>query len=143
MTLSIKYFLVFSVPLLILSCAYNDDTRSACSDAICTDEFRHINILIKHTDGDPVSLNSFKVTELENNRDLTLSLTDEGWAAVIRTGSYPIFNDGYVREYQNKEFKIEFSGFIDNQKVVDQIYIVGANCCHVYLQEGPTQLIID
>lgn len=143
MTLSIKYFLVFSVPLLILNCAYNDNTRSECSDAICTEQFRNINILIKHTDGDPVSLKSFKVTDLENNKDLTLSLTDEGWAAVRRTGSYPIFNDGYVHEYWNKESRIEFLGFIDNQVVVDQIYTVAANCCHVYLKEGPMELIID
>lgn len=133
-----KNFIALIILLFLLGCSYNNDPDSeGCLTVACTEEFRTITITVKYSNGTPVVFDSFKVIDIKNKNDLTY----EGWQSV--NGIYPIFSDKHAFEYQNKEIKIEFSGVIDNKKVVSEVYTVGANCCHVYLKEGKDELIIN
>ncbi len=108
----------------------------------CTEEYRTIVIKIKTSDGEPVVLDSFKVVDLRNGRDITLQLDDWTREYQRERGIYPIFSDKYKEEYRQQLFSIRFTGFIEGVEVVSETYKVGADCCHVYHYSGDLELVI-
>ena len=60
-----------------------------------------------------------------------------------QNGIYPLFGDENREEFENNELEIIFKGFVDNQEIVNSNYNVGADCCHVFLIDGNTDLKIE
>lgn len=136
-----KFFhLTFLVCLFLLfqSCSEKD---KACN-GICSEEYRTIVVNIENNQGDPVLLDSFKVVDLGNGSDITLQLDDWTRDYQRERGIYPIFSDKYVREYRQLQAQIKFTGFIDGQEVVSEIYKVAVDCCHVVHLAGDLELVI-
>jgi len=124
--------------LLLLSCTEKD---KACN-GVCTEEYRTIVVNVEESDGSPVVLDSFKVTDLTNDRDITLQLDDTTRDYQSVRGIYPIFSDKYAGDYMEQQIQIKFSGFIDGREVVSEIYKVAADCCHVFHISGELELVI-
>jgi len=95
-------------------------------------------VYVEDSNGSPVVLDSIKVVDITNSRDITLQLDDN---QSLR-GFYPIFSDKNAGDYREQQLQIEFSGFIDGLEVVSEIYKVGADCCHVYHISGNLELVI-
>ena len=51
--------------------------------------------------------------------------------------------DEAQQEYQNKEVQLQLIGYIDGQEVINEYYLVGADCCHVYPISGNYNIIIE
>jgi len=126
--------------IIFLGCT-NDD-KSDCSDVACTEEFKTIAVSFKDSNGNPIALSRFKVIILDSGTDITKSVNDTEFELMKQRGVYPLFGDENRGEYENKELEINFKGFIDNQEIVNSNYIVGADCCHVNLIEGNTDIRI-
>src|SRR5690606_20734993 len=124
--------------LLFHSCTEKDKT----CNGICSEEYRTIVVHVETSDGSPVVLDGFKVTDLTNERDITLQLDDTTHDYQSVRGIYPIFSDKYARDYKEQQLQIKFSGFIDGLEVVSEIYKVGADCCHVFYISGELELVI-
>ena len=109
------------------------DDKSDCKGAFCTEEFRYITILIKHSsDSSAVVLTDYKVIRISDNKDLTLP----GNVFPINSGYYPLVNDGQLYFLRNSITEIEFQGYIQNSQVIKKLFDVGADCCHVSLVSG-------
>ncbi len=130
--------------LFLLGCNNSDDNNNPeCNNIACTLEFRTITVHIIDDLANPVALDGIKVTISENGNDITREISDLEWQLFRQNGTYPLFGDEYTKDYQNMELEINFKGFINDLQVVSSNFIVGANCCHVILISGNTNLIID
>ena len=132
------YFLLL---LLFFTGCENNDPND-CKNQACTEVFKTIVVTIKDSENNPVALDSFKVTNLENGDDLSRELNNAEFEAMGENGVYPLFGDEYARDFSNKEVEINFKGYIDNQEIISSDYKVGADCCHVILISGDTEISI-
>jgi len=129
--------------LLTLNCSDNGtDDAPNCSDAICTEEYRTITVSVKDKEGVAVALDYFEVVDLSNGDDITLDVSSSEFAWMAKNGAYPLFSDKYVAKYSNKKLGINFKAYVDDKLLVDSDYVVGADCCHVTLIEGETDIVI-
>lgn len=113
-----------------------------CADALCTKELRTIALSILDQNGNPIALDSFKVTNVENDKDMTQEFTKSDFEWMQLNGSYPIFGDQYANEYRNLKLDLNFKGYIGDREVVNENYTVSADCCHVFKIAGNTDLVI-
>ena len=132
------YFLLLL--LFFTGCENND--ASDCANKACTEVFKTIVVTIKDSENNPVALDSFKVTNLENGNDLSREINNAEFEAMRENGVYPLFGDEYARDFSNKEVEINFKGYIDNQEIISSDYKVGADCCHVILISGDPEISI-
>lgn len=138
--LLVKYIFLLMLLSFITNCHCNCD--SDCVGIACTEEFVTIIVTITDQDTSPFILNDYKVINLDNNTDITNDLNDF-YQSFIGEGVYPIFDDRYQQEYQNQEVELQFIGYIDEQEVINEFYLVGADCCHVYPISGDYDITID
>ncbi|MFD1096268.1 hypothetical protein [Salegentibacter chungangensis] len=138
---------LLGIIILVFEACYSDKddniNRSDCEQLACTEEFRTITVSVQNSDGEPVALDSIKVVIQENDKDITETLIGDGFERYQESGSYPVFNDLFTAEYRNDEVNISFSGFLSEEEVVSAIYKAGADCCHVYLISGETNLVLE
>lgn len=136
MKLLTKLIAVLLLLLSYMACNRMPDTLqpAPCPDDLaCTEEYRSIVVTILSEDGLPIALDRFTVTE----GDLELSLetnigTDRGW--------HTIFSDAFQKTYQNREVTLKLKGYLGDKMVVNQDYVVGADCCHIYNVSGPAEI---
>jgi len=133
---------VYSILLLLFFAGCENNDANDCTNQACTEEFRTITVTIKDPENNPVVLDSFKVTNLENGDDLTRELNNTEFEAMREKGSYPLFGDEYARDFSNMEVEINFKGYIDDQEIINSDYKVGADCCHVILISGDPEISI-
>jgi len=128
--------------LFLLSCLSCSKNNSNCVDTFCTEEFRTITVTIKNSNGTTVALDEFKVLISATDIDITRKVNETEFEMMRKSGTYPLFGDEYSSDYENKEVRINFIGHINNQEIVNADFTVGADCCHVILVEGITEIII-
>ena len=130
-----KYLPIYFILLSFLLTYCEIENKTDCSSAICTMEFRSINIQIrKSSDNTPVVLTSYKVLRTSDNKDITIR--DNG--LYDNNGYYPIVNDNSEGLTINGDTEVEFQGFINNTMVVSRKIIVSRDCCHVSYVSGDT-----
>tara|TARA_R110002049_G_scaffold117658_1_gene271237 strand:+ start:666 stop:1094 length:429 start_codon:yes stop_codon:yes gene_type:complete len=138
-----KLFVGLLTVLLALNCSDNGtDDKPNCLDTICTEEYRTITISVKDKDGVAMALDNFMVVDLSNGDDITLDASSSEYEWMTENGIYPLFSDKYVSKYRNKKLEINFQGYVGDKLLVDSDYTVGADCCHVTLIEGETNIVI-
>lgn len=125
--------LLISLFLFIQCTGVKDD----CKNAICTDVFVSVGIILQYPDQTPVILDSFKV--YWQSKDIYL----QNYPSLIENGYYPIVTDLMVSELYNKETNLHFIGYLRDQIIFEREVLVGADCCYVqYLgQESLTHVI--
>lgn len=123
-----------------ISCSSDDDAISECQNTICTLQLVTISVSVIDQNQDPIALDSFKVIDLENGNDMTISLTPSQLTEIQELGNYPIIMDGTLGVNQEKQ--IQFRGFQNDQEVIRSDYTVGTDCCHVSLISGNLQLTL-
>ncbi len=133
---------VYSLLLLLFFAGCENNDPNDCINQACTEEFRTITVTIKDSENNPVALDSFKVTNLENGDDLSRELNNAEFEAMSENGVYPLFGDEYARDFRNKEVEINFKGYIDDQELINSDYKVGADCCHIILISGDPEISI-
>lgn len=138
-----KYLFGLIIVLLAPNCNNSSvEDKSDCSNIICTQEYRTITVDVKDTKGNAVALDRFTVVVLPNETDITPDLSDSEMGLMRKNGIYPLFSDKYSNAYRNKQLEINFSGYIGDKQVLDANYKVGADCCHVLLIDGETNLVV-
>lgn len=142
------FHLKYAVPFLLFTfftqCSNDNQPRSAedCTNVICTQNFITLFITVEDKSGVKIPLDSFEVTETTTAKVLTPEYTAQEFQIFRQQGSYPLYDDSYMAEHQNKERLLTFKGFIDAMTVVSGNYVVAADCCHVSLISGDEVLLI-
>jgi hypothetical protein len=132
---SILSFLLLAVS--ILDC--DREKKTDCTNVACTQEFRIISILIKHSsDSSAFILTTYKVLRVTDNKDIT-----HGNNGIFENmGYYPLVDDTDRDMLRNSDVEIEFQGFVGNTLVIKRRFIVTADCCHVSLVSGESVVYI-
>ncbi len=117
--------------MTLMACGESD-----CFEA-CTEEFRSISVKIKTADGEPVTEIDYQVLLTQTGRAFTVPFNDDH-----SSGCYEIFSDAFRSAYENKELSITFRGELNGAEVVNEEYVVGADCCHVYLVSGLEEITL-
>ena len=129
-----KLFLVFAaIPLLSTTCNKKND----CSDAICTQMFAAVTVMVTDKDGNDINLLDFYTIHIATGD--TLRHNNNNWPE----GAYTVLDDGYVSKMYNKEFQFRFVGIKDNKIVADEMYTISADCCHINKESGKETIVVE
>lgn len=121
--------------LVVIAGCHNDKEEES---VVCTCELRQINIRAVYTDGTPVILDKFETINLETGQKMEFGMD----AYYKDSGQYPVMNDDYRKELENKPLKIKFLGYKNEQVVIEEAFIVSADECHVYMVDGNDSVIL-
>lgn len=136
LSLPIFVFLLFGLQ----ACYQDSDDKRECGSA-CSLDFISVNVLISDDEGNPVALDRFEVIKVATGEEITIMPGSQELELMRENGSYPIINDNYLGP--REEFEVNFKGFIGDEVVADENYIVGKDCCHVYYASGDLELVIS
>ena len=136
--------IVAFLSLILVACNDNDDAEQQdCTEAICTLNFVTITVSVKDASGEPVSLDSYEVIDNETGENLAADFNGDEYQYLKEQGFYPILSDANRIQYQNSTATLTFKGVIDNEEVINETYKVTADCCHVNLISGNTEIILE
>ncbi|MEM7654617.1 MAG: hypothetical protein AAF399_00700 [Bacteroidota bacterium] len=103
---------------------------NACtSEVICTMDFRAVMV---------------EIPNLELDETITIDQV-RGETAVVSSAPYPskiytVLSDNYLDELKNKEHNFRFLGLMNGDTLVDEVYAIGADDCHIYKVSGPATI---
>ena len=125
-----KIFLIIFPAVLILAC-----NRSK-GPSICTDDFRMITLVIKHSSGQLAVLDSSYTVRVNTGEKIRPQQN-------MGMGYYVVLDDGYQPILKNREEDFRFVGWKNNIIVADQVYRIGADNCHIYKKTGLDSLVLQ
>lgn len=136
--------IVAFLSIFLVACNDNDDAEQQdCSEAICTLNFVTVTVSVKDASGEPVSLDSYEIIDNETGENLATDFNGDEYQYLKEQGFYPIISDANRVQYQNSTATLTFKGIIDNKEVINEDYQVGADCCHVNLISGNTEIVLE
>ena len=139
-----KVFVGLITLLIILNCNNkSEDDALDCLNVACTEEYRTITINVKDQEGKAVALDEFKVVTLPKGDDITPEIASGDYEWMMINGVYPLFSDKHSMEYRDKKLEINFKGYVKGRLLVDSNFTVGADCCHVLLFQGETDVVVN
>jgi hypothetical protein len=115
--------LVFLSMLALLSAGSCDKT------IYCTEEFRMITVEV-------MGKNLDKTRTIRILTGDTLDMNRHSFAA----GTYVILTDAEMGLFRRKQEHFRFQGLIGDSLVVDEVYLIGHDECHIDLIEGRTRI---
>ena len=126
-------FLLF-LTLGIGSCIKNN----SCDNVACTMEYRTISILLNDITMPPIARTLTKFYTKNKIND-TLINTSVGATPAdfdrYRLYGYPVVSDGQIPK-QTDSLTVEFFGEINDVVVVQETFVVGHDCCHIFKIRG-------
>ncbi|MFN3529736.1 MAG: hypothetical protein ACK417_07425 [Bacteroidia bacterium] len=101
---------------------------SGCKDneVACTMEFRYVSITIVGA-----SLDSFHTQRLSTGDIILL-----GQESVFGDSIYPVLDDSYQQMLEGRVENFRFRGFIRDSLVVDELFVISADKCHIDYVSG-------
>ena len=128
-----RFIFLFLLTTALLSCKHDDNRQNCSGELVCTEIFVSIIIDVLDSEGEPLQLDAYTLTNLDTEETLNLP-------QLTLQPRYPIANDSMLDSLPPEGHRIEFVGIIDGVEVVRQTFLVGHDCCHVVLMEGPTTI---
>src|SRR5690606_39108553 len=130
----------------VLSCSKIEKPGTddpSCELVACTEIFMHITVKVTDLSKRPVALDRIKVIRIPDEKDITHVYDSHAWMMAVQSGSYTLANDMDSRYLpRHKHTKLRFFGYIGNQEVVKEDYVVTFDCCHISLVSGEQEIVI-
>lgn len=131
-----KLIIALAAPLFLLSCDKKADSND-CKKAICTEEYRMINVTIKDAQGNKVLLQKASLANVQTGDTSIIPLSE------MSDSSYVIFSDKELKNMQNKTYNYKFIGMVNNVQVFNEPYTFSADCCHINKVSGKETITIQ
>ena len=115
-----------------------------CAGVMCTAVYEEDHIIVRYSDGTPVQLDAFVVTDLNGS-----ALPANNGNAVYGTphsgngGMYTVINDSWVAGHQNSSKNVRVKGYINFLQVFDVPATISADCCHVNMTTANGTITIN
>jgi len=117
------------------SCKKNGDNE--CQGVMCTAMFAMINTKVTDANGKYVKLDDVYVMRGKNNDIYRPEQQSAAWDS-----SYVVIDDGYISKMYNSTETFYFIGIKNGVKVVNEPFVISADCCHVSKQSGKATIVI-
>lgn len=111
----------------------------SCEDVGCQKYWEYIHLNIRTQVGTPAFLTKTKLVRKEDGVILYENNVIEGYAGF----EYTLIEDGFQKTFRNKPVEVSFLGYRNEVLLVNQDFVVTADCCHVAVVEGSLQVVID
>jgi hypothetical protein len=128
------FILVLAMPFMAMQC---NKKKSDCNGAICTEMFAAVNVTVTDKSGNNVDLKDYYTINVATGD--TLRHNNGTWPE----GAYTVLDDSYVSKMYNKQLQFRFIGIRNNTTVVDELYSISADCCHISKVAGKDTVVID
>ncbi|MEP5613598.1 MAG: hypothetical protein ABJP45_15205 [Cyclobacteriaceae bacterium] len=122
-----KWIVITCITIAIQSCSNSDDDQPV----VCTEEFRTVGVTV--TGG---QFDNFYTVRKTTNDTIRHNPIIGGTLADF----YPILDDNYQAQLANSEDTFTFHGFLANQLLLKEDYIIKADQCHIELVSGQTEI---
>ena len=128
--------LLLAATVFFLSCDKGGDDDKDCKKAICTMMFSSVNVNILDADSNAVKLSEYYTINIQTND--TIRHTGDTWP----DGAYVVLDDSYTPRMYNKKYDFRFVGISNGAMVVNEIYTISADCCHINKVSGKTSVVV-
>lgn len=108
-----------------------------CSGIYCTQEVRMLFLDVKNSAGATVVLTSFHTEDMSGNKLSADLYGYDKWR-----DAYMVFNDSWVRGNENTTKQVRFVGYVGSAKVVDEVYTIATDCCHIEKTAGKDKVVL-
>ncbi|MBA2745391.1 MAG: hypothetical protein H0U44_04120 [Flavisolibacter sp.] len=122
--------------LTILFMAFLSSCTKCDPDFVCTQEFRSIIVNLQNAEGHPVVLDEAYTQRAGSTQNIVFSQP-------MNDGSYVVLDDSYHSSLVNSEADFHFIGKKNNQVVVNQIFRIAADQCHINKKTGPETIVVN
>jgi len=119
---------VLGVFLLVIACAKKDDGY------MCTMEFRAVQIKVV---GDELN-DAYTIRTGTND-----TLRFDHQAVNLEENYYTVLDDSYQVQLQDKTEQFRFIGILNDEVVVNELFIISADKCHVNYISGNLEVEIE
>lgn len=109
----------------------------------CNEIFKTLTVTVKNKKGKPVALDKIEVKRLDTNKDITSKLVGSEWVIHQKWGSYPVYNDLFVKQDKGKSLTVNLKGYVNENQIVNTNIVVGADDCHIFYVSGNRNITID
>lgn len=125
--------ILFCLGLGLLACttACNTSKKAAACDpnTACTMMFAAVGTQVVNAAGQPVVFDEV-YTQREGSTEKIQLQHNAG------SGSYIVLDDSYQKKLANQTANFHFIGMKNGQKVMDEVYRISADCCHIKKESG-------
>ena len=125
--------LLFCSIILLTSCG---DSSSCLENIVCTEEFRMITVEITDAIEIPVVLDS----AYSLHQDAGIQYFEDDQFFAVSEGIYTVWTDAEFDLVEKKGTELIFEGWLNKEKVISQPFLIGHDCCHIELLEGPAEI---
>ena len=111
----------------------HDHNARNCDDVICTMMFAAVSTEVQDANGNKVTLDEAYTIRTSTGEKITYKNSE---------GYYTVLDESYLKQLQNATDKFQFVGIKDGVKLVDEVFTISADCCHVSKVEGKNIITI-
>lgn len=130
---------VLAMAIACLSAASCNTARkvTACpEDVVCTQLFAGINVYVTDANTAPVLFDDFYTINTTTGETIRLEPNRGGM------GHYTVLDDSYRKKLQNRTDRFQFVGVKNNQRIVEELYTISADCCHISKVSGRDTVVL-
>ncbi|MBN8671245.1 MAG: hypothetical protein ACK4EY_04410 [Flavipsychrobacter sp.] len=108
-----------------------------CAGVYCTQQFEMVYFEVKNSSGATVTLTSFHTEDMAGNKLPTHLYEYDSYR-----DAYVVINDGWVRGNENTTKQVRFVGYVGSTKVVNEVYTIATDCCHIAKTAGKDKVVL-
>ena len=103
---------------------------------VCTEEFRMITLQVGNDSHLPATLDEVYTLRTGSTQKLYFDQP-------FTEGRYVVLDDSYHSHLKNKEADFRFIGIKNNTVVVDQVFRIAGDNCHIIKKSGPDGVMVN
>lgn len=115
----------------------DNPTPEDCMGVACTQQFESVYFEVKNSSGATVKLTSFHTEDMAGN-----TLPTRLYEYNSYRDAYVVINDGWVRGNENTTKQVRFVGYVGSTKVVNEVYTIATDCCHIAKTAGKDKVVL-
>ncbi len=129
----IGYSLLVGIALFAFSCEETEPLSDCNTDLICTEIFQTIIFSPVDQNDNAIRLDRYYSQNLDNGNTYDYQATDLAQSSEV----YVVITDAEINQVQSTGTTIRFFGEADGNIVIEQDFVIGHDCCHVMVLDGP------
>jgi len=135
----LSIFLCVTVSAFLLqahSCHKDSEYPSTCGDIACTMIFAMVSVEVKDNNGHALVLDEYyTIREKDGEKIVTQS-------SIPTDGTYVVLDDNFISTLTNKTELFRFIGKKNGVEVVNEVYEIQGDCCHVSKKSGSAVITV-
>jgi hypothetical protein len=133
-------YLIILILFGTISCQ-KEDPQDCAENVACTEEFATVSVKIFDLSGDPIIFDHHRTIVKETNEVIfEKELTS---VPPYSQKYHTILTDNEMSHLAISGTFLVFEGLINDVVVLSQEYVIGHDCCHIELIEGPKEIIMN